>query len=177
MRVIVVNGAPTAGKSLFESYCAKHLRWCRVYSSIDFVKDLAKVCGWDGTKTPKNREFLSDLKDLLIRWDDVPFKEVTRAIELFRAEVLSYDYSDDEIVVFVDCREPQEITKLVERYNAKTLLIRRSATKKESFSNHADADVENYNYDYIIDNNGTKEEYEQQAIDFLKQLGLTKYFN
>jgi len=31
--------------------------------------------GWDGGKTPEDRRFLSDLKDALTRWKDVPYNE------------------------------------------------------------------------------------------------------
>ena len=56
--------------------------------------------------------------------------------------------------------------------NAKTLLMRRAVIENDNQSNHADAEVFNYDYDYIIENNGTLEELEQKAIEFLKQLGL-----
>lgn len=175
MRVFVVNGRPASGKTLFEANCKAHLRWCGIFSTIDWVKDIARDCGWDGRKTPESRKFLSDLKDLLTRFNNSPFEQVCHKIEEYEAEALSYDYSADEVVVFVDCREPQEIAKLVERYGAKTILIRRRAVAENEVSNHADANVENYDYDYIIDNNGSFEEYKQQAIDFLKSQGLTKF--
>ena len=34
---------------------------CRIVSTVDFVKEIAARWGWDGTKTPQNRKFLSDL--------------------------------------------------------------------------------------------------------------------
>jgi hypothetical protein len=35
-------------------------------------------------------------------------------------------------------------------------------------SNHADANVSNYVYDYYIDNNGTIEELQELAEDFMR---------
>lgn len=56
-------------------------------------------------------------------------------------------------------------------------MIRRAAVEGGEQSNHADAEVFNYEYDYTIDNNGTIEEFEQKAIDFLKELGYKDLIN
>ena len=66
------------GKTTFEAKCkelvaANSTFWydekqrmaVDVISTVDFVKQIARECGWDGVKTPRNRKFLSDLKDLL----------------------------------------------------------------------------------------------------------------
>ncbi|HCJ32604.1 MAG TPA: hypothetical protein DHV70_06945, partial [Firmicutes bacterium] len=55
-------------------------------------------------------------------------------------------------VLFVKLREPEEIKRLALLYNVKTILIRRKDHKIIT-SNRADAKVENYNYDYVIENN------------------------
>ena len=174
MQVVVINGMPRAGKDQFVQFCQAHLTWCKNVSTVDFVKTLAYKCGWDGTKTPKNRAFLSDLKDLLTEWNDVPFKEILREAKLFECDAAAYDFGSDELLMFVHCREPKEIAKFVEQMDAKTLLIRREAIETNDQSNHADADVFNYTYDYIIENNGTLEELEQKAIAFLGELNLLK---
>ena len=175
MQIIVINGMPTAGKDLFVSYCQKHLLWCGNFSTVDFVKELAAIAGWDGTKTPKNREFLSNLKDLLTVWNDVPYKDIERKINLYKNEALSYDFSEDDILCFIHCREPEEITRFEKDMGAKSLLIRRPGIENNEQSNHADSDVFFHVYDYKIMNDGTKEELEQKAIEFLKELGYTRF--
>lgn len=170
MQVVVINGMPRAGKDRFVLFCQKYKAWCKNISTVDFVKQVASFCGWDGVKSPKNRAFLSDLKDLLTKWDDVPFKRVLCAAEKFNYEAQAYGFSTDEVLVFIHCREPQEISKFVNRMNAKTLLIRRAAVEANDQSNHADSEVFNYEYDYIIENNGTLEDLEQAAVAFLKEL-------
>ena len=37
-------------------------------------------------------------------------------------------------------------------------------------SNHADRDVDQYDYDYTIVNNGTMQDLEQQASDFIEKV-------
>ena len=120
------------------------------------------MCGWDGTKTLENRKFLSDLKDLLTNWDDVPYK----MIEL-RVKTLP---GDSDWIMFVDCREPAEIQKMKERLNATTLLIQRESVEGAETSNHADANVFNYNYDLTIENNSDIIDLEKKAKDFINYM-------
>ena len=171
MQVIIINGMPRAGKDQFVSFCQKHLLWCGNFSTVDFVKEVAAMCGWDGTKTPLNRAFLSNLKDLLTDWGDVPFKKVERAMETFENEAKSYDFSSDDVLCFVHCREPYEIQKFVSKLGAKTLLIRRAGVETGAQSNHADAGVFDYDYDYVIHNDGTLDELNKKAREFVKSLG------
>ena len=171
MQIIVINGMPRAGKDAFVSLCQKHLLWCGNFSTVDFVKEIAAKCGWDGTKTPHNRKFLSDLKDLLTEWNDVPFHKIELEIMCYEKQAEAYDFSSDDVLCFVHCREPWEIQKFVDILGAKTLLIRRPEIEENQQSNHADAEVFNYEYDYTIDNCGSLAQLELLAVSFLKQLG------
>ena len=171
MQIVVINGAPTAGKDAFVSLCQKYLLWCGNFSTVDFVKEVAAYCGWDGTKTPENRAFLSDLKDLLTEWNDIPYKKIEQAILRYEGEAKIYDFESDDVLCFVHCREPWEIQKFVDRLGAKTLLIRRPEVETNEQSNHADAGVFNYNYDYTIENDGTLWDLEKKAANFILELG------
>ena len=171
MHIVVINGARTVGKDAFVRLCQKHLLWCGNFSTVDFVKEVAAICGWDGTKSAKNRKFLSDLKDLLTEWNDIPYEKIKRAIYLYEEKALLYDFSSDDVLCFIHCREPKEIQKFVDKMNAKTLLIRRPSVENVHQSNHADEQVLDYCYDYIITNDGTMEELETKAVAFLKKLG------
>ena len=63
-------------------------------------------------------------------------------------------------------RDPKDIARAVEEFGAKTILIRNPNVRK-IVSNHADRDVENYEYDYIIENDGTLEQLERVAKLFV----------
>ena len=178
MKIVVINGQPRAGKDEFVKFCQKHTTLCYNLSTVDFVKEVAAFAGWDGQKTPKNREFLSDLKDLLTQWNDVPFKSIQQKIEKIKGEMRIYDFNPEKDgIVFIHCREPKEIQRFVYEMGALTLLIRRNSIETDNQSNHADADVFNYNYDFAIENNGTLEELEEKAISFLKHIGITDLKN
>ena len=160
-----------AGKDTFVEQCQKLIgdTRCLNVSTVDFVKQVAMYAGWDGNKTPEARKFLSDLKDIMTEYDNIPFKKVKRAIEIYRLELEEYtsDFYIANSVVFIHCREPREIEKFKKELGAKTLLIRRPDVEGGDQSNHADAEVLNYDYDYTIYNDGTLEDLAKKAIDFL----------
>ena len=134
-----------------------------ITSTVDFVKEIAKQCGWDGTKDLKNREFLSNLKDLLTEWNDVPFKKIKQKITLL-------ENWHENWIMFVDCREPAEIQKFKERLGALTVIVRRPEVESDETSNHADEEVFNYDYDLTIWNDFDKIELANKASKFMEYL-------
>ena len=63
MIVLIVNGAPQAGKTTFNEMLKDMADGeVKIYSSIDYVKMIAFTLGWDGIKDDKGRKLLSDLK-------------------------------------------------------------------------------------------------------------------
>lgn len=186
IKVVVVNGRPGVGKTEFERLCAEQCNlfnrvsgfvpgnrlWVDITSTVDFVKEVARFCGWNGEKTLENRKFLSDLKDLLTQWDDVPYKMIVERINSLPAT--------QDWLVFVDCREPTEIQKLKERLNATTVLIRRPSVENNETSNHADMEVFNYEYDLNIYNEFGLDELKMLAehfIEYMKKEEVPHYVN
>lgn len=173
MKIVVINGKGGCGKDTFVTMCRDVLGITKILnvSTVDFVKEVAEHCGWDGTKTPENRKFLSDLKDVLTQWNDVPLKKVCQDIKTWQhIWIASGEY--DKAVVFIHCREPKEIKKLCKElntYNPITLLIRRDAAESVEQMNHADNEVLNYEYDYTIPNNGSLSELRARAEIFLRE--------
>ena len=176
--IYIVNGAPGSGKTTFERAVLETMgeNWCHILSSINFVKEIAKKCGWDGTKTPENRKFLSDLKDLLTEWGDVPFKKIEEQIQWIYATYRAYGVTDidNKVCIFIDVREPAEIKKCCERLNAQSILIRRADGGETEISNHADQNVENYEYDLVFENNGSLEDWMDQASQFALKFNIIK---
>ena len=129
------------------------------YSSIDKVKEIAKLCGWNGGKTEKDRKFLSDLKVLTSKYSNMPLESIINKT----IEFLNNDYYQ---VMLIDIREPEEIEKAKKILKAKTILIKNDRVQMIT-SNMADANVFNYNYDFTIENNGTLEEFKDKIINFV----------
>lgn len=166
MKYFIINGKPCSGKDTFVNFCLEELgTFGKLISTVDFVKKIAIKCGWDGTKDSKNRKFLSDLKDLLTNWGDIPYTKTLQEIKLFYYDLEYYDVEDSG-VVFIMSREPEEISRFEKELGAKSILIRRNAVEFNEQSNHADSEVLNHKYHYIIDNNGTLEELKIKAKEF-----------
>lgn len=160
-KIYILNGVGTSGKGVFADYINKYIPTYK-YSIVDLPKEAAKVLGWDGGKTEKDRRFLSDIMDLSTDYNDAPFKDVLSLVTDFKN---NKDYAEYEVLI-IDMRDPKDIARAVETFGAETILIRNpNVTKIES--NHADRDVENYEYDYIIENNGTLEQLECVAKAFV----------
>lgn len=158
--LVVLNGRARAGKDYFaSSVAANYNGHCAVISSVDEVKLAARHLGWDGVKDERGRHFLSDLKDMATREYDGPMNNMALRIDKICSE---WHWP----IIFVMIREPEEIVKFCKRFpDAITLLVRRDGL--EEFSNHADSNVENYNYDIIVENNGTLEDLVDSSRSFL----------
>lgn len=166
MKILLINGFPLSGKTTFTNFCSNE-GYVYNLSTVDIVKDIAKYCGWNGEKTPESRKFLSDLKDLLTEWNDIPIKNIKYNIN----NVLNSEWyrknTSEETIFFIDVREPKELERLRNEWGAKTLLIQRPTIENNNYSNHADAEVMDFNYDFIIYNSGTLEDLKQKAKDFI----------
>lgn len=127
-----------------------------ILSTINYVKEIAKTIGWDGGKTIEDRKFLSDLKDALTEWKDLPYQKIKEQIEDCRNRNVDF--------IFIDCREPAEIQRFVNDYQALTVLVQRGEII--FIGNHADDNVLNYQYDITIDNSRGLDELMQEATIF-----------
>ena len=159
-KVYITNGSATNGKDTFAKMIGDYISTYK-YSSIDLVKDMLEFAGVPKEpKTEEKRLLYSDTKDRLTKYDDIPFKDITSIVTDFKNNKIEAE------VLLIDIREPEEITRAVETFGAETILVRNpNAIKIES--NHADRDVENYEYDYIIENDGTLEQLERVAKLFV----------
>ncbi len=163
-KVIVINGAGGVGKDTLCELAAKHFKVKNV-SSITPVKEIAKLCGWDGSKDDKSRKFLADLKKVLVDYNDYP---------TVWAEKEYKDFLNSECdIMFVHIRESEEISKFVKATGgaAKTLLIRGgNRMTKSNYGNAADDLVENYNYDFYYVNEKTLEIAEVEFASLIKEI-------
>lgn len=167
MKVIVINGAPCSGKDTFANMCIVNNAGAgAIISMADAAKDVARYCGWNGEKTPRNRKFLSELKDLLDNWGDTSFKFV----ENFINSLYNCGVEKENWIIFVMSREPNDIKRLKKRFNAHTIYISNHKAEQVRATNHADAEVKCFIYDEYIDNNGTLEELNLESKNFIERI-------
>ena len=162
MKIIVINGMGGVGKDTFVDCCCRNTSKKIInISTIDPIKELAKQIGWNGNKDNKDRKFLSDLKDLLTEYNNFSFQYVSKQIQA----------NLDSDIIFIHCREPKEIKKIVDGFGAVTLLVKNPRITPIT-SNHADAEVESYNYDYIINNDKSLISLIRKSAEFLTEIGV-----
>lgn len=171
MRTVIINGTARSGKDTFVAFCDL-FALTQKYSSVDGIKHLAQLIGWNGVKDEKSRRFLSDMKDLCTEFCDFPMRDIQKAYDEFSSPRIGEGSPD---ILFLMIREPEEIERAKERFAAITLLLKRPGLDKIK-SNHADANVDDYDYDYTIYNNGTLENLKAQAEDFVGKV-LTGFFD
>lgn len=166
--VFILNGKAGSGKDTFvelqkEYAFQQYMIRVSNISTVDRVKEAAKLLGWNGVKDDLSRKFLSDLKDLSVTFCDGPAQYCYR-----RAE-----YLENNEWLYIHCREPKEIEKmqnyLSSRMRCYTVLIDRDDNFNVT-SNHADVEVNNYKYDFIIDNNSTLDVFAETARSFVDKI-------
>lgn len=162
-KIFITNGSGGNGKDTFAEFLRKYISVFK-YSSIDLVKEMYETIGIDrNSKDEKKRKLYSDTKDMLTKYDDIPFKDIESIVADFKNNLIESE------VLLIDIREPEEIARAVEAFGAETILIDNPNVKKID-SNHADANVKNYEYDYIIENDGTLEQLNKMAYLFCEQI-------
>lgn len=160
--IFIINGQGGAGKDEFIKCIDKYVRVFNV-SSITPVKSVARMLGWDGIKTEKDRKFLSDMKNLLVEYNNLPYNYVCEKITSFKT-------SNCFDMMFIHIREPEEIEKIKSMYPSVRTIYIENDNVEPITSNDSDANVGNYEYDFVFSNNGTLEELDKKSYDFLKEV-------
>lgn len=155
-QVVIVNGQARSGKDTFCDLCDIY-GFTMKYSSVDHIKEVAKMLGWNGKKDEKSRKLLSDLKDAAIKYNDLPMNLTRRFVS---AQRMNND------VIFLMIREPEEIERAKREFNAITLLVTRPDSENIT-SNNADRDVNRFKYDVVISNDGTLDDLQKKADVFM----------
>lgn len=159
-KVIIINGPARAGKDTFVSMVSEIVKTMNV-SSVDKVKEIARSIGWDGGKTDRDRKFLSDLKQLTSDYNDMSFEFMKQKYDEF--------WKSDAEILFFHIREPENILRAVEYFDASSLLVTRSGVHIVT-SNKSDASVFDYDYDHRVFNDGSLDDLKEAAKKFVKEL-------
>jgi len=166
--VLIINGAPRAGKDTFIEILKKD-NFVYDLSSIDWVKTQATALGWRGEKNAKGRAFLSTIKDACTAYNDMPFKSIIHGL------LTAKSYNVD---LFCTCiREPSEIQKLqdwCDENNQLCCSVWIRNTKAEliasTLKNTGDSQYMNYNYHYQIQNNSKIRDFRERVVEFIEWL-------
>ena len=163
-QIIVINGQGGVGKDTFINILNKKGLKITNVSSVDGVKELARMVGWDGAKEDRDRKFLSDLKILTTNYCGFSENYLVKKAKEF--------LESDNDLMFVHIREPFCIQEFLNKFTtAKTLLIK--IKDIYNYGNMADDGVFDFNYDYVVENYGTLDELEIMATQFVNDIGFS----
>lgn len=185
VHVFIINGYPRSGKDTFIRLCMKianeHNQKSDSYiligshSTIDTIKQIYRIFGWDGKKNPIDRKRLSDCKQFLTRKFDLPFQECLHYVQSYDKKFdpfikKKYGHHEIQHILFLQVREPEEIQRLQDAFGAKTIYMDPGKRiKKTQQSNMGDANVEQFDYDLYISNDGSLHDLEKKAEDFVEK--------
>lgn len=151
--IIVVNGRGGVGKdTLCNSLQSKYQIMST--SAIDPIKAIARENGWNGEKDDKARLFLAELKRVFVKYNNLPTNYLCKVTDEF--------LNSANEILFVHIREADQIEQYKQAISPTkcvTILIKKDLIDKTHlFGNPADDEVDNYEYDYVFENNLSLEE-------------------
>lgn len=162
---IIINGIARSGKDTFIKYCQDFMINQNIYnlSTIDPIKKITKDLKLTDdihNKTDEYRTLLSDLKICLTKYNNYTYNYIIN--EMNKLINISPNSTN---VFFIQCREPKEIQKFKNSINKSiTLLITKPNLKIPN--NIGDQSVLDYDYDYVINNDGDLNKLHHKAITF-----------
>lgn len=171
--VITVVGRAQSGKSTFCNIFKRKNPHTIEVSLADPAKNILQAIGENPeNKTPTNRAFLCEVKNLTDKYYGLSFKNLNKRISQYCDEMIRYGLDNTHFYVLVHSRELNDIKRLKETYNATTVKIDdcgARSIKPEDASNQADIEVDNVIPDYTIYNIGTLDDFEHEINKFLEE--------
>lgn len=161
-RLYLINGKAGSGKDIFVNM-VEAILYGHVHNDITLANlhasDRAKraliYVGWDGVRTEEARKTLVEL---------VKYGQTRNVSEKIITENAVCNDSD---VVFFHERDPKQFARLITLYPfTKTILLRRPGAPDLEEDIWG---IENYEYDFIIINDGTLGDLEKRAARFVSE--------
>lgn len=157
--VVIINGTGGVGKDTLISEFREIVDGAYSVSIVDTVKSAAMYLGWNKGKTDEDRKALAELKDFSDKYWLTPINYIIGKYELWM-RYPEYNW------LFITAREPKDIATLVEAIpEAKTVLVTREGIN--SHGNHADDNVNDYEYDLVFEN---KEGIKESSMNFVEAI-------
>lgn len=178
--VFLISGPGGGGKDTFIEYVDEYVKHHKnrqvlnistinpVKRGVECILDHNTHEGEIDVKSDKYRSFLHDVKEAWVKYNNGPTEYIK--------DIIKYNINTNnkpECMIFVHCREGNEIDKLIETVQNEIGLIVLSIgvfghVDPESFTNAADKNSDYYSYDYKIYNTQDLEDLKEKAYNFAK---------
>ena len=169
--VILFTGKAGAGKDTAAYIVKEFLPDSGLCAFAKKLKNIAKQSfGWDEEKDKKGRKLLQSIgqagraynKDI---WAEDGVRQIKKQVQLGR------------VAIITDLRFRNELDIVKKAYpKAKVVLIKgRRADLEENEKDISEHDLDGFNsFNYVLNNNGSKDELRTAVKDMLQQFGLLK---
>lgn len=168
-KVLIVNGAPQAGKDTFIDMIQKSGRYNVIKTSIiDPMKDITNFLKFDtSNKTNKDRKLWADLLKTTMDYNNYP---ITKTIEHVEHKI-QYMFGNKNTIICIIARNPKNIEIFKQKFeeksiNTTTIFINNEDKEKNIPDNPEDQSIYDYTYDLYIDNSSTLHDLEE-TVEFI----------
>ena len=177
IKIILVSGKARSGKGEFSRILKESLesKGEKVVQTLfaKYIKQYAIELGWDGiTKDEYWRNFLQKIGTELIQYDlnmkTFHPNRISEDIQILSHFVVNYFIIDDcrfrREVYFMKAMFPDDvITVRVESNNS------RSDLNQEQLKHQSEIDLDEFKFDWLVDNSGTLKDLNKKVDKFIKQ--------
>ena len=172
MKIIMLSGKAGSGKDTFYKLSLPGNFDCERFAFADYLKDVARSVGWDGTKEEKGRQLLIDLGSIVRKYN--PNFWVDIVIENIKFTAL--DFLFDGVSIITDWRYQNEYDRMVEAFGSENVITVRiertelhSTLTEDQQKDQSEVDLEDFPFDYVIEND-TLEGFEKNIEILFKDL-------
>lgn len=176
MKVCCISAKARHGKDtaaeLIKEYLESQGQRVLITHFADLLKYLCKqLFGWDGNKDEKGRTLLQYIgTDVVGAKNPAYWAEfIVGVLKMFETE---WDYA-----LIPDCRYPVEVTTMKENFDTILLRVERpdfdNGLTEAQKKHPSEVDMDNYNFDVVLLNNGSLESFKDKMEWFAKNFLLT----
>lgn len=173
MKIITFSGRAGAGKNFTASIVEELLNGdTHELAYGNAVKSVALSMGWDGVKDAKGRKLLQSIGEAGRQYNpDIWVNKVIDCIKLING------YNKDAVVCITDARfPPNEIVNLQREFGKENVLtlkiLGRKADMGELENDISETSMDDFEYDFYIDNSSTPEKLKANIEVILNEEGL-----
>ena len=168
-KIFMISGKAGTGKNTISNIIKEFYGDNAIEISFSYyIKDYAKrVSNWDGSEETKPRELLQQLGVELVRNNIDPMLFINRTLEDIK--VFSYFY---DVIIISGGRLVEEL-ETIKKYYPTAISIGVMSDSENNLTDEqkkhlTENSLNNYsNFDYIVYNNGTKDELEKKIIEII----------
>lgn len=183
MELILISGKMRTGKDTACQAIISHVggHYAKRYGLADELKEIAKNFGWNGKKDGENRTLLIDIGQIMRNEYSYKRRKTYDMQELYLKLIKTYQphrdfwcrivfdkilYERPSLAIIPDIRFKNEIAFFKARSkNCKIIRVNRDGV--ERIDDRSENDLDDYCFDVVIDNNGSKIDFENKVINFV----------